>query len=112
VTGKGSVTASFEMQQLKTQTHRRTLTLGIRAHRARGALRVVDGYTPCRSGVAVTIERQRKQGWSVTHTVRTNSTGLFAVSLPAGHATYRARAPETTTNAQKCLKATSRTTAS
>jgi hypothetical protein len=106
VTGRGSVTALFMVARMGT--HRRSLTFGVRARRASGALRVVDGYKACRSGVVVTIERQGKQVWSVTRRVRTNSTGLFAVSLPAGHAAYRARAPETTANGQKCLRATSR----
>jgi len=106
VTGEGSVTASFV-----TSAHRRTLSLRVRALRATGALRVVDGYAPCGVRVLVVVERSGKRGWSLVRRVPTDSGGVFTVSLPRGRATYRARAPEGTAEGEKCLKAVSRTVA-
>jgi uncharacterized repeat protein (TIGR02543 family) len=91
--------------------HRRILTLRLRAHRATGALSVVDGYEPCRMSVAVIIERRGKHGWSIMRGVRTDDAGLFAVSIPSGRAIYRANAPGTTANGQECVKTVSRTLA-
>jgi hypothetical protein len=103
VSGEGSATASFV-----ASSHRRVLTLRVRPHRATGALRVADGYEPCRMGAAVILDRHGKKGWSVIRRTRTDSAGTFAVSIPGGRATYRARAPDATTNGQKCVKAVSR----
>jgi len=95
VTSEGSVTASFS-----AASHRRTLTLRVRAQRATGVLEVVDGYEQCRTSAPVIVERRGKQGWSIIRRVRTDGAGRFAVSIPTGRATYRARAPETTANKQ------------
>jgi Divergent InlB B-repeat domain len=103
VTGEGSVAASFVIP-----SHRRTLTLRVHGRRAKGALRVVDGYAPCRIGAAVSIERRGERGWSIIERARTDRAGLFSASLPKGRATYRARASEGTANGQKCVKAVSR----
>jgi hypothetical protein len=104
VTSEGSVTATFS-----SASHRRTLTLRVRAHRATGVLDVVDGYKQCRTNAPVIVERRGKQGWSITRRVRTDSAGRFAVSIPTVRATYRASAPETTANGERCVKAISRT---
>lgn len=106
ITGEGSASASFS-----ASSHRRTLTLRVRAQRVSGALRVVDGYEQCLARAQVVIERRGKQSWSIIRKTRTDSAGRFAVSIPTGRATYRARAPETTTNAERCVKAVSRTAA-
>jgi hypothetical protein len=106
VTGEGSVNASFG-----TSSHRRTLTLRVRAQGVAGALRVGDGYEPCRVGAPVLVERRGQQGWWVVRRARTDRAGQFTVSLPRSRATYRARAPETTAGGQKCVKAVSRTVA-
>jgi hypothetical protein len=106
VTGEGSINASFA-----SSSHRRVLTLRVRAQRATGALRVLDGYAPCRARVAVIIERRGKQGWAIIRRVRTDKAGLFTVSIPRGRATYRARAPETIAGGQMCVRAISRTAA-
>jgi hypothetical protein len=106
VTGEGSVTASFV-----TPAHRRTLTLRVRALRATGALRVVDGYELCRIGALVIVERRGRQGWSIVRRVRTDNAGLFTVSVPQGRATYRARAPGASAGGHRCVKAVSRTVA-
>ena len=97
--------------QFTTHPHRRILTFRVRAHRATGALDVVDGYEACRTNVAVIIERRGKHGWSIIRGVRTDNAGLFTVSIPSGRATYRASAPGTTANGQECVKAVSRTLA-
>jgi len=102
VTSEGSVTASFS-----PAAHRRTLTLRIRAQRARGVLRVVDGYEPCRMRAPVVVERRGKHGWSIIRRVRTDSAGMFAVSIPKGRATYRATAHETAASGERCIKAMS-----
>ena len=94
-----------------THPHRRVLSLRVRGQRATGALRVVDGYQPCRVGAAAIVERRGKQGWSTIRRARTDRAGLFAVSLPRGPATYRARAPETTAKGQPCVEAVSRAVA-
>jgi hypothetical protein len=106
VTGGGAVTASFV-----TSAHRRTLTLRVRALRATGALRVLDGYEPCRIGALVFVERRGKKGWSLVRRVRTDRAGAFTVSIPRGRATYRARAPEGTAEGQRCLEVVSRAVA-
>jgi len=106
LSGEGSASASFS-----ATSHRRTLTLRVRAQRATGALRVVDGYAPCRSGAAVIIERRGKHGWSIIRRARTDSAGLFAASIPMGPATYRARAPQTTANGERCVTTVSRAVA-
>ena len=106
VTGEGSAGASFS-----AASHRRTLTLRVRAQRATGALGVVDGYQQCRVRAPVIVERRGKQGWSIIRRARTDRAGLFTVSIPRGRATYRARAPETTANGERCVKAVSRTVA-
>jgi hypothetical protein len=97
--------------QPSSSAHRRTLTLRVRASRATGALRVLDGYEPCRVGALVFVERRQKQRWSIVRRARTDRAGVFSVSIPRGRATYRARAPEGTAEGQKCLKAVSRTVA-
>jgi Divergent InlB B-repeat domain len=104
VTGEGSASASFS-----ASSHRRTLTLRVRAQRATGALRVVDGYEQCRERAPVIIERRGGQGWSIIRRARTDRAGLFAVPIPKGRAMYRASAPETIANGQICVKAVSRT---
>jgi hypothetical protein len=98
-----SVAASFG-----ASSHERTLTLRIRAQRATGTLRVVDGYEPCRTRAPIIVERRSKRGWSITRRVQTNGAGLFTVSIPRGRATYRARVPQTSVNGHKCVKALSR----
>jgi List-Bact-rpt repeat protein len=103
VTGEGSANASFS-----SSSHRRTLTLRIRAKRATGALGVVDGYAQCRERAPVLIERRGKQGWSIVRRARTDRAGLFSVPIPRARATYRAHAPETTVNGERCVKALSR----
>ena len=93
-------------------SHRRTLTLRVRAQRATGTLGVVDGYVQCRERAPVIVERRGKQGWSIVRRARTDRAGLFSVSIPKGRATYRAHAPETTANGERCVKTVSRTVAS
>jgi Divergent InlB B-repeat domain len=107
VTGEASATAVFT-----ASTHRRTLTLRVRAQRGTGAVRVVDGYEQCRVRAPVVVERRGKQGWSIIRRVRTDSAGLFTAAIPRGRATYRAFAPETAVNGERCIKAVSRTAAS
>jgi len=107
LTGEGSASASFQ-----AASHRRTLTLRVRAQRATGALRVVDDFEPCRVRVPVVVERRGKKSWSIVSRVRTDRAGLFTVSIPKGRATYRARAPEMTANGERCLGAVSRSVAS
>lgn len=103
VSGAGSASASFSVS-----SHRRSLTVRVRALRATGALRVLDGYQQCRVRAPVILERRGKQGWSIVRRARTDNAGLFAVSTPKGRATYRARAPETTVNGERCVKTISR----
>jgi hypothetical protein len=88
-----------------------TLTLRVRGHRATGALRVADGYKPCRARVPVIIERRTRQGWSIRRRARTDAAGRFTASLRKGRATYRARAPKTTANGERCVKTVSRSVA-
>jgi hypothetical protein len=102
VTSEGSVTAAFS-----PAAHRRTLTLRIRAQRATGVLRVVDGYEPCRMRAPVVVEHRGKHGWSIIRRVRTDSAGIFAVSIPKGRASYRATAHETSASGERCIKAVS-----
>jgi hypothetical protein len=106
VTGEGSAGATFS-----ASSHRRILTLSVRMHRATGVLRVLDGYEPCRMRAPVIVERRGKTGWSILRRVRTGRAGLFAVSIPAEPALYRARAPEMTAHGERCLKTVSRTVA-
>jgi hypothetical protein len=106
VTGEASASATFS-----ALSHRRSLTLRIRAHRATGTLRAVDGYEPCRMRAPVVLERRGKRRWSIIRRVRTDSAGLFAVSVPGGRGTYRARVLETSVNGQRCAEAVSRTVA-
>ena len=107
VTGEGSAGASFS-----SSSHRRTLTLRVRAQRATGTLGVIDGFVQCRVRAPVIVERRGKQGWSVIRRARTNSPGVFIASLPSGRATYRALAPEMTANGERCVKTVSRAVAS
>ena len=103
LTGEASVGASFAVT-----SHARTLTLRIRGQRATGALSVVDGYESCRTAAPVMLERRGTRGWSTVRSARTNGAGLFAVPIPKVRATYRARAPQTTAESARCLKALSR----
>ncbi len=103
----GSVGASFS-----ALSHRRTLTLRVRAQRAAGTLGVVDGYVQCRERAKVIVERRGEQGWSIVRGARTDRAGLFTVLVPKGRATYRASAPEATANGERCLKTVSRIVAS
>ena len=106
LTGAGSVSASFS-----PSSHARTLTLRVRGQRATGALRVVDGFEACRVRAPVVVERRGKQGWSSIRRTRTDHAGVFTVQVPSGRKTYRARAPETTADGERCLTAVSRTVA-
>ena len=103
VTGEASATATFA-----SLSHRRTLTLRLRARRAAGTLGVADGFAGCRERAPVLIERRAKRGWSIVRRARTDGAGLFAAALPKGQATYRARAPETAVNGERCVAAVSR----
>ena len=103
VNGEASAAASFS-----ASLHRRTLTLRIRARRATGTLRVVDGYEPCRTRAPIIVERRSKRGWSIIRRVQTDGAGLFTVAIPRGRATYRARVPQTSVNGYECVKAVSR----
>ncbi len=106
VTGEGSASATFS-----STSHGRSLTLRARAQRASGALGVADGFESCRVRAPVIVERRGKQGWSIIRRARTNGAGLFTVPIPKGRATYRARAPQTTANGERCMKTVSRTVA-
>ena len=106
VASGGSVTASFV-----TPAHRRRVDFRVRGSRGTGVLRVVDDYEACRAGVVVVVERRRKRGWSIVRQLRTDRSGLFAVSIPPGRGLYRARAPETTASGQRCSAAVSRVVA-
>ena len=106
LTGAGSATALFS-----PSSHTRTVTLRVRAQRATGALRVLDGFEACRANAPVVVERRRPQGWSIIRRARTDRAGVFKVQVPSGRATYRARASETTANGERCVKAVSRTVA-
>ena len=106
VNGEASAAASFS-----ASSHERTLTLRIRTPRVTGRLRVVDGYEPCRTRAPIIVERRSKRGWSIIRRARTDSGGLFTVSIPRGRATYRARVPQTSVNGHECVKAVSRTVA-
>lgn len=106
VTSGGSAGASFV-----TAAHRRRLTLHVRGSRASGELRVPDGYDACRSRAVVLVERRLERRWSVVRRARTDRVGSFAVSLPPGRATYRARAPQATAGGQTCIEAVSRNVA-
>src|SRR5688500_14930305 len=103
VTGEGSANAWFG-----AASHRRTLTLRVRAQRATGALRTADGHDRCHVRVPVIIERCVGQGWSISRRTRTDGKGLFATPISKGRATYRARAPELTANGERCLTTVSR----
>lgn len=103
VASETTVTAWFA-----PSAHRRIVTLRVRAHRATGALRVVDGYKLCRRGALVIVERRGKKTWSRIRRARTNQAGLFTASIPKGRATYRARVPASTAGGQRCVKAVSR----
>jgi hypothetical protein len=102
--GDGAVVAQFS-----AVAHRRALTFRVRAHRATGALRVIDGYKPCGMSVPAIIERRGTRGWSSIRRMRTDSAGAFTASIPNGRAAYRARAPARTVNGQMCIEARSRT---
>ena len=106
LTSSGSVIADFV-----APSHRRSLSLRIRARRVTGSLRVADGYNACRSGVTVIVERRTTGAWTTLRRVRTDSSGNFAASIPKGRASYRALAPETTINGGQCDPATSTTAA-
>jgi hypothetical protein len=100
--GEGSATASFG-----ASSHRRTITLRVRAQRATGTVRVADGYKQCGARVPVLLERRAVQGWSVIRRARADGAGAFTVPIPQRRATYRARAPETTADGERCVKAVS-----
>ncbi len=106
LTGAGSATALFT-----ASAHPRTVTLRVRAQRATGALRVIDKFVECHARAPVVVERRRPQGWSILRRTRTDQAGVFTVQVPRDRATYRARAPETTANGERCLKAVSRAVA-
>ncbi|HSC90951.1 MAG TPA: hypothetical protein VLB86_04780 [Gaiellaceae bacterium] len=106
LTSQGSASASFG-----ASSHRRAVTLRVRAQRATGALRVVDGFDVCRVRAPVVVERRGRNGWSIVRSARTDRAGLFAVRVPRGRASYRARAPETTASGARCLETASRTVA-
>jgi hypothetical protein len=103
VTGEGAVTAAFAVP-----SHQRSLTLRVRGKRATGGLRAVDGFGACSERAPVIVERRRGGAWSTVRRARTDGAGRFAVSIPAGRATYRARAPEITAAGQLCVGAVSR----
>ncbi len=109
ITREGSAAASFVVN-----SHERTLTLRGRGQSATGILggrrrrfRVVPRARPG-GGRAPRTSR----GWSIVRRARTNGAGGFTVSTPKGRATYRARAPQTTADGERCVKAVSRTMSS
>jgi len=107
--GTGACVATGNVTALFVSTlHHRSLTLGVRAQRATGVLRVDDGYAPCRVGAAVVVERRVKAGWSTVGRARTTGAGVYTVPVAKGRATYRARAPIGTASGQKCLETVSR----
>ena len=105
VAGEGSLSASFS-----DSSHRRTLTLRVRAQRATGALRVADGYEQCRARAPVVVERRgraglvdRPQGANRRSAARSRFRFLGVV-----RPIVRAR-PRRTANGERCAKAVSRT---
>jgi hypothetical protein len=102
LTAGGTVVATFA-----AGTHRRSLSLRIRASRAVGVLSVADGYRPCRAAVPVVVQRRGAATWTSVRHVRTRAAGSFAVSLPNGRGSYRAVAPEASVHGAQCAKATS-----
>jgi List-Bact-rpt repeat protein len=98
----GSVTAQFA-----PASYERSLSLRLGARKVVGTLKA--SVPECVAGVDVSVERRNGRGWRTVRRLRTDRVGGFSVSVPKGRASYRALAPATTVNSERCGQATSKT---
>ncbi|NUR76129.1 MAG: hypothetical protein HOQ28_07600 [Thermoleophilia bacterium] len=89
----GSASANFD-----AVTYARSLSLRVHGqHQLLGSLQAQGGGSICVAGVTVVVERRLTHGWKTLRRLATGPSGRFAVSIPAGRASYRALAPAATT---------------
>jgi F5/8 type C domain/Divergent InlB B-repeat domain len=86
IDGDAAVTAKFV-----PGLHRRSLSLSFRKRYARGRVRVLDGFLPCRDNVRVRIQRRIGRRWKPFASAWTNATGRYTVRVRKGHGVFRAR---------------------
>lgn len=90
--------------------HARSVTLRLRDHlRARGKVRVSDGFSACASRVPVKVQRRVSGHWSTVKSVKTSSSGAYRTRLTDRPGRYRALAPKVTKAGEICRTAKSGT---
>lgn len=90
--------------------HSRSVTLSLKKHiRAKGVVKVGDGFTACAASVPVKIQRKSGGGWKNVGSATTDSNGSYSKKLKDKSGKYRARAPKVALNngVDVCSQATS-----
>ncbi len=90
--------------QVTTPTHERTISLSLPRHRARGSVRVPDGYVACASGVSVRVQRNVNGDWRTVARLVTGSGGSFRTTGINEPGRYRAVAQEVTLGDHICMQ--------
>ncbi len=93
-----------------SKAHSRSVTLSLKKHiRAKGTVKVGDGFTACVSSVPVKIQRKSGGGWKNVGSTTTSASGSYSKKLKDKSGKYRAIAPKVALNngVDVCLQATS-----
>lgn len=97
--GAGTSTIDFVVR------HNRNLSLTMTARKGRGTVNVTDGFTPCRSGIPVKLQRRRGDKWRTVGSTLTTGAGNYSLAGASRPGRYRAVAKATTlASGDVCLK--------
>jgi hypothetical protein len=90
--------------------HARGVTLNLPGAKAKGTVSVSDAFAACRSSVVVKLQHLKNGNWKTIASMRTGSSGAYAVGHVTADGKYRAKANEVTlATGDVCLAATSPT---
>jgi uncharacterized repeat protein (TIGR01451 family) len=93
-----------------SQKHARSISLGLRdGLKARGKVRVTDGFVACASQVPVKVQKRVSGAWKTIKSVKTSSSGKYSAKLPDKPGKYRSLAPKVKKGTDICGKAKSPT---
>jgi subtilisin-like proprotein convertase family protein len=89
-------------------SHKRTVSLSLPGHRAKGTVSVSDGFAACASAVPVKVQHLVNGRWRTIASLTTDTTGAFGTGGAREEGRYRAIAKRiTTTSGEICQKAKS-----
>ena len=102
LTTPGGTTASATDFVVK---HPRDVSLAFSGNKARGKVSVTDGYSACRSGVPIKVQRLKKGNWKTVGSTLTKANGTYRVPGLTLSGKYRTVAKKTKlSSGDVCLK--------